>query len=170
LYKEIWSCPEVDEDPYIFIYNAKAHPHLSTSEKLLISYNVNTFDFWDHFTNADIYRPRFITLELRDTLTNVEKKIKLPESFSLSQNTPNPFNSNTRIGFVLNENTDVVLKIYNLLGQEVRTLINNHLPSGSHSVFWNGQNNFGEKLCSGIYIYKIQTKEVIEYKKMLLLN
>jgi hypothetical protein len=59
----VWRCPEPDYDPDIFVYNAKAHPHLSLPGELLISYNVNTFDFWDHFLNADIYRPRFIRIK-----------------------------------------------------------------------------------------------------------
>lgn len=60
----IWTAPEDDLTPDTYIYNAKAHPHLSTPGSLLISYNVNTFKFGQHFTNADIYRPRFIKLPL----------------------------------------------------------------------------------------------------------
>lgn len=61
--QRIYRCPEVDLDPDIFVYNAKAHPHLSRPGELLISYNVNTFDFFgDFFRYADIYRPRFIRL------------------------------------------------------------------------------------------------------------
>ena len=61
--RRIYRCPEVDLDPDIFVYNAKAHPHLSRPGELLISYNVNTFDFFgDFFEYADIYRPRFIRL------------------------------------------------------------------------------------------------------------
>ena len=59
----LWTCPEADVDPDIFCYNAKAHPHLSGPNELLISYNVNTFDFADH-VYADIYRPRFIRVRL----------------------------------------------------------------------------------------------------------
>ena len=59
----LWTCPEADVDPDIFCYNAKAHPHLSGPGELLISYNVNTFDFADHIY-ADIYRPRFIRVRL----------------------------------------------------------------------------------------------------------
>ncbi|MBL1218051.1 MAG: DUF5005 domain-containing protein [Planctomycetes bacterium] len=62
--QRVYPCPESDRDPDIFVYNAKAHPHLSRPGKLLISYNVNTFDFWDHFAFADIYRPRFIWLSI----------------------------------------------------------------------------------------------------------
>ena len=60
----IWTCPETTLTPNITTYNAKAHPHLSAPGELLISYNVNTFSFAEHFANADIYRPRFIRLPL----------------------------------------------------------------------------------------------------------
>ena len=61
--QRIYRAPEVDFDPDIFVYNAKAHPHLSRPGELLISYNVNTFDFFgDFFQYSDIYRPRFIRL------------------------------------------------------------------------------------------------------------
>jgi hypothetical protein len=60
----VWRCPEANEDPDIFVYNAKAHPHLSKAGELLISYNVNTFDFSHHLSNADIYRPRFILIQI----------------------------------------------------------------------------------------------------------
>jgi hypothetical protein len=59
----VYGCPEVDQDPDYYCYNAKAHPHLSEPGTLLISYNVNTFDFFgDFFRDADLYRPRFIRL------------------------------------------------------------------------------------------------------------
>ena len=60
----VWRAPEPDLDPDIYTYNALGHPHLSQAGELLISYNVNTFEFGDHFRSADIYRPRFIRLPL----------------------------------------------------------------------------------------------------------
>jgi hypothetical protein len=63
----LWNCPEADVDPDIYCYNAKAHPHLSGPGELLVSYNVNTFDFADH-VYADIYRPRFIRVGLSGAL------------------------------------------------------------------------------------------------------
>lgn len=63
-YRVVYEAPETAISPNIFTYNAKAHPHLSEPNRLLISYNVNTGDFLEHFRNADIYRPRFIWLPL----------------------------------------------------------------------------------------------------------
>jgi len=62
--KYIWDCPEIHDDPDTYVYNAKAHPHLSGPDELLISYNVNSHNLEKHYANADIYRPRFITLDL----------------------------------------------------------------------------------------------------------
>lgn len=63
-YEVVYTAPEDTLTPDTYTYNAKAHPHLSTPDRLLISYNVNTFDFFENFENADIYRPRFIWLPL----------------------------------------------------------------------------------------------------------
>ena len=170
-YREIWQCPEVYDDPYIFVYNAKAHPHLSTPEKLLISYNVNTFNFWDHFIDADIYRPRFITLELNDTLTHIEKKTELLTSYVLAQNYPNPFNATTTIEFILDRNAEVVLQIFNLLGQNIKTIVNENLLSGRYSFSWDGKNNLGDDVSSGVYCYRILINQDSAYQsKMLLLR
>jgi len=60
----IWNCPEINDDPETYVYNAKAHPHLSEPGKLLISYNVNSHNLEKNYANADIYHPRFISLDL----------------------------------------------------------------------------------------------------------
>ncbi|MGI8532073.1 MAG: hypothetical protein ACR2KN_03650 [Geodermatophilaceae bacterium] len=60
----MYHAPESTLTPNTYTHNAKAHPNLSTPDRLLISYNVNTFDFGENFSNADIYRPRFIWLPL----------------------------------------------------------------------------------------------------------
>ncbi len=171
-YRAIYDCPEVRDDPDIFVYNAKAHPHLSNSGELLISYNVNTFDFGDLFTNADIYRPRFITLQLGESnnFISIDHENKIPHSFSLSQNCPNPFNPTTTIKYQLSEDAKVTLKIYNMLGQEIRTLVNRNQGSGAYSVFWDGKNEFEENVCSGIYVYRLAANEQLKSRKMLFLK
>jgi len=171
-YQTIYECPEIEIDPSIFVYNAKAHPHLSKPGELLISYNVNTFDFWDHFSNADIYRPRFISLKLseKDPVTVISPTKVLPESFFLEQNFPNPFNSSTHIKFSLFEKVKVCLKIYNLTGQEIRTLSNTVQSPGSYLVQWDGKDDLGTAVSSGIYIYRLQVNQMITSRKMLLIR
>ena len=77
-----------------------------------------------------------------------------PEDYHLAQNYPNPFNPETTINFSLPIKKAISLKIYNTLGQEVRTLINNReYLEGQHSVKWDSKDNHGRPVASGIYIY-----------------
>ena len=94
----------------------------------------------------------------------------LPKKFSLHQNYPNPFNPVTMIKFDLPKSADVVLKIYNILGQEVRTLINKRMPAGYHSVMWDSRNNEGRLVSSGVYLYRLKAGDFVVTKKMILVR
>jgi len=91
-------------------------------------------------------------------------------SYSLDQNYPNPFNPTTTIKYHLPKPAQIVLKIYNVKGQEVRSLVNNTQSVGEKSIVWDGLNNSGQEVSSGVYIYKLQTKDFTQSKKMLLLR
>ena len=93
-----------------------------------------------------------------------------PENFRLFQNFPNPFNPTTTISYNLPEDTEVHLKIYNLFGQEVRTLVNETQSAGSKSVVWNGKDTSGRIVSSGLYIYRLEAKNMVQNKKMLFLK
>ena len=88
----------------------------------------------------------------------------------LYQNIPNPFNPETNIRFYLKDTGFVSLEIYNIKGQLVRTLVNNVLPAGDHSFVWNGKDQNGNKVASGIYLYSLRTKDISEKKKAILLK
>ena len=94
----------------------------------------------------------------------------VPANFELSQNYPNPFNPETQIKYVIPEQEHVKLTIYNSTGQEIRTLVNNSQSAGSHTVTWNGRNNFGQKVTSGIYLYRLDAGDFVNIKKMILLK
>jgi subtilisin family serine protease len=94
----------------------------------------------------------------------------IPREFNLSQNFPNPFNPTTTIRYALKEDVRVKLAIYNMLGQEVRTLVNEHQPAGFKEVVWEGTNDNGQRVASGIYIYRIVAGNYIDLKKMILLK
>ena len=99
-------------------------------------------------------------------VTDVENDLVLPDEYNLSQNYPNPFNPSTKIEYSLPVEGNVSLKIFNILGQEVRTLINNELTSaGKHTVTFNAIN-----LPTGIYIYRLQAGNYSDVKKMILLK
>lgn len=92
------------------------------------------------------------------------------ESFNLSQNYPNPFNPETEIRFQIAKDSPVTLKIYNTLGAEIRTVANENFSKGAHTVRWDGRDNFGKPVASGLYFYKIVTNSHIDIKKMHLLR
>ncbi len=94
----------------------------------------------------------------------------LPEEFVLEQNYPNPFNPSTVIRYVLNQDTRVNLKIYNMLGQEVVTLVNEFQSTGAKSVFWDSRDSSGQPVSAGIYLYKIEAGDVVEINKMVLIK
>ncbi len=93
-----------------------------------------------------------------------------PESFSLHQNYPNPFNPGTSIVYELSAAGDVKLVIYNILGQEVRTLFSGHKSMGSHEALWNGKDHAGKSMTSGVYYYTLESSGFKETRKMLLLK
>lgn len=93
-----------------------------------------------------------------------------PGQYGLNQNMPNPFNPSTAIGFQLPEAGQVHLAIYNLLGQEVRVLVNERKAAGSFTVTWDGTDALGRRLASGVYLYRIQAGRFSETRRMLLLK
>lgn len=94
----------------------------------------------------------------------------LPKEFTLSPNYPNPFNPETNISFALPENSLVNLKVYNLSGQLVKTLVDSNLPAGTYTVTWNGTNSAEEKVASGIYFYRLSAGTYSQTRKMCLLK
>jgi len=90
--------------------------------------------------------------------------------FTLSQNYPNPFNPVTNIQFTLKKNAQVKINVYNMLGQKVRTLVDKKMIAGTHMVTWNGQDNKGNKLASGIYYYRLESESFNKARKMVMLK
>jgi hypothetical protein len=104
--------------------------------------------------------------DVSDELTPVS----LPEKPALDQNYPNPFNPSTKIGFDLPRPSFVSLDIFDVLGRKVSTLINDHLTAGSKRVQWNGRDNTGAEVASGVYFYRLRIGDHVEVKKMVLLK
>ena len=98
------------------------------------------------------------------------KATQLPASFTLDQNYPNPFNPSTNIGFSLPREGQVNLKIYNIEGKLVTTLVDGPMPAGRHTVVWDGRDNTGRAAASGIYFYRLNTGEFSDTRKMTLIK
>ena len=93
-----------------------------------------------------------------------------PKTYSLDQNSPNPFNPVTSISFGLPTKSRVRLDVYNVLGQEVRSLIDDELPAGYHSVTFDGTDHNGRPVASGVYFYRLSTETYTQSRKMMLLK
>ncbi|MEZ4764598.1 MAG: T9SS type A sorting domain-containing protein [Calditrichia bacterium] len=92
------------------------------------------------------------------------------EGFRLQQNYPNPFNPETTIEFTMASAGRVTLEIFDVLGRKVRTLVSDFLPSGSYSQRWNGRNDVGDLVESGVYVYRLQAGNFSRIRKMQLIQ
>lgn len=94
----------------------------------------------------------------------------VPDRAIVLQNYPNPFNPATSIQYVLPKSSKVLLKIYNMVGQEIRTLIDEFQTAGMKSVTWDGIDDTGNAVRSGLYIYRFEACDMMQNRKMLLLQ
>ena len=100
-----------------------------------------------------------------DNLNTKQSKTDIPENYTLSQNYPNPFNPSTTIKFSIPQDGLVLLKVYNILGAEVASLVNGNKPAGTYNVTFDASD-----LSSGVYLYKLITPDFAQTKKMLLVK
>jgi len=94
----------------------------------------------------------------------------VPQEYALNANYPNPFNPTTTISYDVRETSNVRVTVFNMLGQEVRTLVNTRQAAGSHEIVWDATNNLGEAVSSGIYLYQLQAGDFVQSRKMVLLK
>ncbi|MCF7793027.1 MAG: carboxypeptidase regulatory-like domain-containing protein, partial [Candidatus Cloacimonetes bacterium] len=106
-----------------------------------------------------------VVVELTDAMN-----IIIPERTALLGNHPNPFNPETEISLALKENSFVTLEIYNIKGQKIRTLLNDEMPAGIHSLIWKGEDDAGKQAASGVYFYKMKAGNILQTKKMILMK
>ncbi len=111
------------------------------------------------------YRLKQVDFNGSYTYSQIVEVSVLPLNFSLEQNYPNPFNPTTNISYSIGNSSFVTLKVYNVLGEEVTTLVNENKKAGSYTVRFNASN-----LPSGVYIYKLTAGNYSASKKLLLLK
>ncbi len=125
-------------------------------------------------TWAKLSSPNDYTLFMRATVTSTtsvtEIDTKVPTKFELTQNFPNPFNPSTAIHYSLPMSQNLLLAVYDLNGKKIADLVDNFQNSGTYEVTWNGTNNMGEHVASGVYFYRLQTQNFSETKKLLLMK
>jgi hypothetical protein len=99
-----------------------------------------------------------------------ETEAGIPAGYVLLQNYPNPFNPETEIRFQLSENGQVVVKIFNINGEEIRALVDGQYEAGYHRVRWDGKDKNGNAVASGVYLYQLRAGSFSQVKKMSLLR
>ena len=118
------------------------------------------------FRSGDVFRFPVV-------ITAVDSRLDeefLPFTFTLSQNYPNPFNPETTIQYSVAVPSRVVIKIYNLLGREVKTLVDEVQEAGRHKTRWHGKDNSGRKVASGLYFYQMKSREFVQTRKLVLVR
>jgi hypothetical protein len=120
-----------------------------------------------HNGYSDVFVTKF---ETRTEVELEEHVIGMPETFELSQNYPNPFNLNTEIRYHIPEDGHVALKVFNILGQEVRTLVHTAQEAGEYVVNWDGQDNSGREVASGLYFCWLEVGDFHKTIKMVLVK
>ena len=146
--------------------------------------NPMTFKIWQQSSNSQLMgSPAYsvgtgtlgepltvVSLLVQPVSVEVEVETKSDLRYHLNQNYPNPFNSQTRISFEIPAAVPVVLKIYNSLGQEIKTLVNEFMAVGYHSMVWDGRDIRGEIVPSSMYYYEIMAGDFVETRRMTFLK
>ena len=126
------------------------------------------YSYIDKNVNAGSYNYRLKQIDFNGSFeysTTIEVEINAPTKFTVEQNYPNPFNPSTKIEYSIPQSADVTLKIFNTLGEEIETLVNEVKPAGTYELNWNASN-----LPSGVYFYRLQANDFIQTNKMILLK
>jgi hypothetical protein len=121
---------------------------------------------------VDLISVEAVDSEIRELKTNIveQNRNAQPSEFVLYPNYPNPFNPETEIEYSLVKDGRVNLEIYNVLGQRVKTLVDEYQTTGDRLIHWDGKDENGNEVASGIYFYKIQVGDLVQTKKMILLR
>ncbi|HQU70642.1 MAG TPA: T9SS type A sorting domain-containing protein [Calditrichia bacterium] len=113
----------------------------------------------------------FAQLVLERVVSGIGDNVTHIDGFELAQNYPNPFNPSTHITYSLGKRAEVSLQVYNLLGQKVRTLVKNHNQvAGLYKIQWDGRDDDGRKVASGVYFYRLKAGDFIRSRKMMLVK
>jgi len=120
-------------------------------------------------TSNDVNNPSQ-TVSLYVSTSSNEDANGIPAVTRLEGNYPNPFNPSTTVRYAMKDAGQVSISIYNLKGQLVKTLVNENKKAGNHSVVWNGNDDSGKPVSSGVYMYRMQAAGVNQTRKMMLMK
>jgi hypothetical protein len=135
----------------------------SREDSKWLYYSVGSLDGYIYLNLIRAY-VSFGTTDAKETIE------LLPTAYSLDQNYPNPFNPSTVISYTLPKASNVNIKIFDALGKEVRSLIDEEKSAGKYNIMWDSRNNYGQRVSSGIYFYTINAGDFVQTKKMVLVK
>ena len=165
-YSQAWS-PDHSKVVMAGVYaDSSYYPYLPYSSFLYI-YNIST-DSFTATTGTNYFIPVFWVGE--SDVSVDEPADNFPREFVLYSNYPNPFNPTTTLRYDLPEDSHVSIMIFDLMGREIRTLINKQQSAGIKSIMWDGTNDLGQPLSAGMYLYRISAGDFHSVKKMVLLK
>ena len=130
----------------------------------------HTLTYYYNDYSSGVPEVRSIHPQMDRTEVSLAHGPAVPIVYALNQNYPNPFNPTTEIMYAIPEAGHVKVAVFNILGQNVRDLVNEEKAVGSYSVIWDGKDTNGEAVASGVYFYRIRANEFSETRKMLLLK
>lgn len=186
----LYSADIYNEDKKIMIYSAYYFGNWPIGDNVLATLYFTTGATWDSDLGVvidSVFFPPSSYTELVSCVTSFGTPLEfiqgcltatdVPETpstgisgFVLTQNYPNPFNLKTNISFEIPYECRVSLKIYNLAGQLVNTLVQRKMVKGHHTIFWDGTSSAGNAVASGVYFYKLTASDFVSMKKMILLK
>ncbi|MGH1366422.1 MAG: T9SS type A sorting domain-containing protein [Calditrichia bacterium] len=178
-----WQVNEEEDVQNYIVYRSSSSPIIPTDTIAVVSHPIVMFTDSSAIPETEYYywvaavdvNGNESSLSISATaiaspLVGINTLTGVPTAFELYQNFPNPFNPSTTITFDLPTNEVVQLAIYNMLGQVVRILVAEELPAGRVSVTWDGANEFGERLSSGVYLYRIEAGNIVQTRKLVMMK
>lgn len=136
----------------------------------------NTFDSDNNLTETttQIFDVFWTSVEkvlyTYSAITAIKPGFNSADKWRLAENYPNPFNPQTSIEFSVPQTSFVTVKVYNIQGQEVKELLSGYKTPGNHTVVWDATNNSGEKVASGVYMYRLVSDTRVLSRKMILIK
>jgi len=144
------------------------------NEKIVPANKTRNYRYLDRTVKAGaVYFYKLEDVDFRGDKTQhdpIRVEVPRPDKCQLSQNYPNPFNPETNINYKLSKSGRVSIRIYNLLGQQVRLLVDEYKEAGYYTIKWDGKNNYGQEVPSGVYYYQIKAGDFVQTKRMVLLR
>jgi len=130
--------------------------------------SIDNVQIFNRGLSADEVQSLYTTNSVITSLESADKSV--PQEYRLAQNYPNPFNPSTTIAYALKKQSKVTIVVYDLLGRKIAELVHANQNPGTYKVHWNGRDDSGVPVSSGLYLYKIEAGDFTSIKKMILVK